>query len=118
MADESEQPIEERLDAFDFDVRKRALEALAADLASGAREVPDPGGAVNVHTHSFFSFNAEGLSPARVAWEARKTGLDVVGVVDFDVLDAMDEILLAGDVLGLRTVAALETRVFMDASRG
>ncbi len=115
MAAESQQTIEERLDAFDFDTRKQALETLAADLASGAHEVPDPGGAVNVHTHSFFSFNAAGLSPARIAWEARKTGLDVAGVVDFDVLDAMDEILLAGDLLGLRTVAALETRVFMDA---
>jgi hypothetical protein len=45
-------------------------------------------------------------------WESRKAGLEVAGSVDFDVLDAMDEMFAAGDIVGLRTNVAMETRVF------
>ncbi|MGB9619996.1 MAG: hypothetical protein ACPL7K_06265, partial [Armatimonadota bacterium] len=68
---------------------------------------------VNLHFHTFFSFNAYGWSPSRIAWESRKYGLLAAGIVDFDVLDGMEEFLAAGEILGLRTVVALETRVFV-----
>ncbi len=105
---------EKLINALDPGSRQVAISALAWDLSSGRIKVPEPGPAVNVHLHTFFSFNAEGFSPSGIAWEARKQGLSVVGSVDFDVLDAMDEIFTAGDALNLRTVAAFETRVFMD----
>jgi len=100
------------LDDFDPFVRTATLRELAAQLPASTDH---PAGTVNVHFHTFFSFNAEGYSPARIAWEAKRQELLVAGTVDFDVLDAMDEILDAGEILGLRTVAAMETRVFMDA---
>lgn len=68
---------------------------------------------VNLHFHSFFSFNANGWSPSRIAWESLKYGLEVSGIVDFDVLDGMDEFLEAGKLLGLKTVVGIETRVFI-----
>jgi hypothetical protein len=44
---------------------------------------------------------------------ARKKGLAVAGVVDFDVLDALEEFLEAARLLGLKGCAGLETRVFV-----
>ncbi len=105
--------LEQDLDWFDPQTRRRALEIIAGELKEGRLQAPTQTGKVNVHLHTFFSFNACGYSPSRIAWEARKMGLDVAGSVDFDVLDAMEEFYSAGDLLELRTVAALETRVFM-----
>ena len=101
--------LEEQLNSFDPDERRAALEKLAAEVGS----CPPPKEEVNLHYHTFFSFNANGWSPSRVAWEARKYGLEVAGIIDFDVLDGMEEFLAAGDLLMLKTVAGLETRVFI-----
>ena len=54
----------------------------------------------NLHCHTFFSFNAYGHSPTSLAWLARREGWRLVGSVDFDVLDGVDEM-----------VAGIETRV-------
>src|SRR5262245_41681015 len=105
--------LERELDHFDRARRSAALSEIAGLLRRGDLRVPDPSAAVNVHLHTSFSFNANGWSPSRVAWEARQAGLEVVGTVDFDVLDALEEVFEAGDVLGIRAVAALETRTFM-----
>ena len=51
-----------------------------------------------MHCHTFFSFNAYGYSPASLAWLAKKHGFAAVGIVDFDVLDAVDEFLAACDL--------------------
>jgi hypothetical protein len=69
-------------------------------------------GNVNMHVHSHFSFNSENWSPARIAEECAAGGLDAAGLIDFDVLDGLDEFFSAGERLGLRTVVGLETRVF------
>ncbi|MFW6163762.1 MAG: hypothetical protein ACODAJ_13415, partial [Planctomycetota bacterium] len=111
MADETA-VLEERLNDFDRATRRAALAELAARVEAGEIEVPEPTGKVNVHLHTFFSFHYRDWSPSRIVWEAKKAGLDAVGSVDFDVLDAMDEMFEAGDVLGVRTNVALETRVF------
>ena len=100
--------LEEQLNSFNASERRAALEELAS-----RNGFPPPKEEVNLHYHTFFSFNANGWSPSRVAWEARKYGLEVAGIVDFDVLDGMDEFLAAGDLLGLKVVAGLETRVFI-----
>ena len=75
--------------------------------------MPPAGKAVNMHCHTFFSYNTYGYSPSKFAWLARKAGLAVAGVVDFDVLDALEEFLWAAKQLGLKGCAGLETRVYV-----
>ena len=42
----------------------------------------------NMHCHTFYSFNAYGHSPTSLAWLAKRHGFALIGMVDFDVLDA------------------------------
>lgn len=102
--------LENQLNDFNLDQRISALESLVSTVEN---EVP-PKHEVNLHYHTFFSFNANGWSPSRIAWESKKYGLEVAGIVDFDVLDGMNEFLAAGEFLGLKTVAGMETRVFIN----
>ncbi|HUT47636.1 MAG TPA: hypothetical protein VMX36_15245 [Sedimentisphaerales bacterium] len=105
--------LEHELDSFDPDQRKNALSALCEKVEAGQISLPEAGTAVNLHCHTFFSYNTYGYSPSKFAWLARKAGLAVAGVVDFDVLDALDEFLDACQLLGLKGCAGLETRVFV-----
>ncbi len=105
--------LEERMSDFDPDARREALEELAGLARRGKVELPPTGGNVNMHVHTFFSYNADGWSPSRVAWEARKAGLLAAGIVDFDVLDGMEEFLDAADALALRAAVGVESRVFV-----
>lgn len=105
------------LGSFDPEERSAAIERLA-ELEGSEQIEPEPsGGAVNMHCHTFFSYNAWGYSPARIAWEAHMRGLEVAGVVDFDCLDAVGEFLKAGRTLALKTTAGFETRVYIDEYR-
>lgn len=97
----------DRLNAFDETERREALRELAAG------PFPAEGTNVNMHCHSFFSYNARGHSPSRIAWQARKAGLYAAGLCDFDVLDGLEEFLCAGQALGLRATVNLETRAFL-----
>jgi hypothetical protein len=103
--------LEARLNDFSAPVRAQAL----ADLASVARQVEAPSVAevVNLHCHTFFSFNAYGFSPTALAWLARRRGFRALGIVDFDVLDGVDEFLEACEAMGVRGSAGLETRVYI-----
>jgi len=105
--------LEQKLDSFDSAERKEALLALCEKVQSGEIVLPEPGTEVNLHCHTFFSYNSYGYSPSKFAWLARKRGLAVAGVVDFDVLDALEEFLGAAKMLGLKGCAGLETRVFV-----
>ena len=102
--------LEEQLNSFDARERKDALKKLAAECKN---TLPREGANVNMHFHSFFSYNAEGYSPSRIAWEARKAGLYAAGLCDFDVLDGLEEFLQAGLILGLRTTVNVETRAYV-----
>ncbi len=99
----------DQLNSFDAATRKQALAALQAAHAPVPIKEPLH---VNMHCHTFFSYNGYGASPSRVAWEARQNGWYAAGICDFDVLDGMDEFLQAADQLGLRGTANVETRVF------
>ncbi len=113
MSKETVTRLEAQLKSFDLATRTRALEELVA-LADGGLVPLDPeADAVNMHCHSFFSFNACGHSPSSLAWLARRRGLRGVGIVDFDVLDGVDEFLDACDVVGVRGSAGIETRVYV-----
>ncbi|MDW8345081.1 MAG: hypothetical protein RMM51_11415 [Verrucomicrobiae bacterium] len=101
-------PVEADLDHFDPAVRRRALEHLAA-----TESFPPPTDWHNLHAHTFFSYNAYGYSPSHFAYLARKRGLGLAGIVDFDVLDGVEEFHEAGRLLQLKTVASIESRVFV-----
>jgi hypothetical protein len=105
--------LERQLDAFDRGRRLEALSSLWRAVQLGEIALPKPGGAVNLHAHTFFSYNAYGYSPSKFAWLARKAGLIAAGIFDFDVLDGVDEFLDAGRLIGLRTCASLESRVYV-----
>lgn len=93
---------------LDDATRRDALSRLAATSS-----FPEPGALFNMHCHSFFSYHAQGWSPARIAYTCRLQGLCAAGLCDFDVLDGMDEFLWAGRLLRLRVAAHLETRAYV-----
>ena len=103
---EATRQLEAQLNDFSPAKRTQALEALiASGEPAGARQE-----AVNLHCHTFFSFNAYGYSPTGLAWLARQRGFKALGIVDFDVLDGVDEFLDACELLGVRGSAGMETR--------
>lgn len=112
-ADMTVEHLEDMLNDFDLAVRESALAELSHRVEAGQIKAPPPKQEVNLHYHTFFSYSAYGWSPSRVAWEARKYGLLAAGIVDFDVLDGMEEFLRAGEVIGIRATSAMETRVFI-----
>ena len=105
--------LEKGLDSFNPRQRMETLEQLREKVRQGEIELPRPGTDVNLHCHTFFSYNSYGYSPARFAWLARKRGLAVAGVADFDVLDGVDEFLEAAKMLGLKGCGGIETRVYV-----
>jgi hypothetical protein len=96
------------LDSFSPGTRGAALKTLAA-----AGGFPEPGADFNMHCHSFFSYNADGWSPSRVAYACRARGLRAAALCDFDVLDGLEEFLAAGRTLALRAAVHLETRAYV-----
>lgn len=107
--------LEAELNSFDPQARQAALAALIDLAASGAVETAAPREVVNLHCHTFFSYNAYGYSPTALAWLARRQGFAAIGIVDFDVLDGVDEFLAACERAGVRGSAGLETRVHIPA---
>jgi hypothetical protein len=101
------------LGSFDQAVRKSALRELKILLDSAQVSIVPEFPAVNLHCHTFFSFNAYGYSPSAFAWEALKRGLCAAGIVDFDVLHGVEEFLEGCAHLGVRSTAGIEARVFI-----
>jgi hypothetical protein len=102
--------LEAQLNDFRPEQRAAALDALLRDQPAppvAADEV------ANMHCHTFFSFNAYGHSPTSLAWLGRRRGYKLMGIVDFDVLDGVDEFLAACDLTGVRGSAGIETRVYL-----
>ncbi|MEA3337895.1 MAG: hypothetical protein U9R25_18535 [Chloroflexota bacterium] len=112
MQTESLSPMEQ-LNDFDPGKRQQALAALAGMVEAGTLPVPPAGDVANMHCHTFFSYNAYGYSPSALAWLARQEGYGLMGIVDFDVLDGVDEFLDACELIGVRGSAGIETRAYM-----
>jgi len=108
----TDSPIE-KLSSFNDDERREALHQIAARAPKGELSFESAEPKSNVHLHTFFSFNAAGYSPSRIIYEAGRRRLEVAATVDFDVLDAAQESLQAGDLLGVKTATGLESRVFI-----
>ena len=101
--------LETQLNDFSAQKRAKALDALtAADV-----QLPVEQDVVNLHCHTFFSFNAYGYSPMGLAWLAKQKGYKALGIVDFDVLDGVDEFLNTCERVAVRGSAGLETRVYL-----
>ncbi len=113
MSDNRIQELELQLDSFDISQRKDALTALWGMVQAGEIELASSGTDVNLHLHSFYSYNACDYSPSRIAWKARQRGLAVAGIVDFDVFDGLDEFFDAANLIGLKGCVGMETRVFV-----
>ena len=97
-----------QLDAMD-DAKRREAVAYLAQTA----QFPQPGPLFNLHCHSFFSYNADGWSPSRIAYECRMRGLQATALCDFDVLDGMNEFFAATAAFGIRSAVHLETRAYL-----
>ena len=93
---------------FDQNVRTSALRE---EVESA--EFPAPTTLVNAHAHTFYSFNYKGYSPSRFALEAKRQGLEMGGIVDFDVLDGLEEFWAASRLLDLKACVGIESRVFV-----
>ncbi len=101
-------PLESQLDSFQSAQRRQALEQLTA-----VSSFPPPTNWLNLHSHTFYSYNAYGYSPSHFAYLAKQRGLALAGIVDFDVLDGLDEFLDACRLLNLKGIVSLESRVFV-----
>ena len=105
--------LETQLNDFDLARRTAALRELLALADQGAVDIAPTSDVANMHCHTFFSYNAYGYSPTALAWLAKKSGYAYMGIVDFDVLDGVEEFLAACDLAGVRGSAGMETRVFI-----
>jgi len=105
--------LETQLNDFDLTRRTAALRELLVLAGQGAVTISPPSNVANMHSHTFFSYNAYGYSPTALAWLAKKSGYALMGIVDFDVLDGVEEFLTACDLVGVRGSAGMETRVFI-----
>ena len=102
--------LEQELNSFDADDRKEALDSLKHLSGEKDQELQN----VNLHFHSFNSYNAENWSPSRIAWESKKRALYASGIIDFDVLAGLEEFFSACELLGVRSCVGMETRAFLN----
>ena len=85
----------------------------AAQRLDALKSVRNMYSAFNMHCHSFFSYNGYGYSPSMLAAVAKENNWRGAMLVDFDVLDGVDEFLSACRYLGVKAAAGMETRVFI-----
>jgi len=69
---------EEKLRSFNQEIRMNALKSLKVMLDSGEVAIVPELPIVNLHCHTFFSFNAYGYSPSAFAWEAKKRKMPIL----------------------------------------
>ena len=100
--------IQDSLNDFNSSTRQDALAQIAKE-----ESFPSIRPIVNAHAHTFYSFNYKGYSPTRFAVEAKREGLEMGGIVDFDVLDGLEEFWGASRLLDLKACIGIESRVFV-----
>jgi len=105
--------LENKLDSFNPEVRMDSLCSLSQMADEGLIPLPAQREIANLHSHTFFSYNGYGFSPTHIAWLGRKLGAKFMGIVDFDILDGVDEFLEACQIVNVCGSAGMETRVFV-----
>ena len=83
-----------------------------ADRAKALAECASCFDSFNLHCHSFYSYNGYGYSPEMLVALAAFFRWRGVGLVDFDVLDGVDEFLAAAQKFDVNAVCGMETRVY------
>ena len=76
--------LEKNLNSFNLKEREVSLHSLRLMLGEGKVEFSPEKKEVNLHCHTFFSYNGYGYSPSYIAWWAKKYGLFATATVDFD----------------------------------
>ena len=105
--------LERGLDSFNLSTRKESLLNLAKKADEGFIQLPNQKEIANLHCHTFFSYNGYGYSPSHIAWLGRKLGAKFMGIVDFDMLDGVNEFQEACQIVKICGSAGIETRVFI-----
>jgi len=105
--------LEKNLDSFDLATRQIALQELMALVDNSDNLLPPEKEVANLHCHTFFSYNTFNFSPTHIAWLGKKMGIKFMGIVDFDVLDGVDEFLKACRIAGICGSAGMETRAYI-----
>lgn len=106
------------LSSFDENVRQQALNQVVSLCHEGSIERYTPLKPwLNLHLHTFHSYNYNGWSPARTVFEGWRNGLRYLGTVDFDTIAGLEETLLAGEYLGVKVLGGFESRVFVEEMR-
>ena len=105
--------LEKNLDSFDLTTRQLALQELMVLVNDSDNLLTPKKEAANLHCHTFFSYNTFGFSPTHIAWLGTKMGIKFMGIVDFDVLDGVDEFLEACRITGIYGSAGMETRAYI-----
>lgn len=105
--------LEKQLDSFNPEERKSALAKLIQKVQAGEVKPNPVGNFVNIHIHTFYGYNAYGYSPSKAAWLGYKQGLAFASIIDFDVLDGLEEFFQAAKLLNIKACAGMESRVFV-----
>ncbi len=105
--------IEKQLNNHDVQIRREAILSIRKMIEEGALTPPPPRENCNLHVHTFFSYNAFGHSPSSVAWLARREGIQLMGIIDFDTLEGTEEFLWSCEQLQVRGTVSLETRIYL-----
>ena len=105
--------LENQLNDTDVQIRREAIFEIHQMIEDGELTPPPPQENCNLHVHSFYSYNAFGHSPSSLAWLARREGIQLMGIIDFDTLEGTDEFLWACDQLNVRGTVSLETRIYL-----
>ncbi|MCE5197657.1 MAG: hypothetical protein ABFD54_13675 [Armatimonadota bacterium] len=100
--------LEEQLNSPDAIERSEVLCSLAFRIEAGMIPSPPVGNEVNLRLRTSLSMITGGLTPTALAWNARKQGLLIAGMVDHDTLEGVVEFLASGDILNQQTVAGIE----------
>jgi len=103
----------EKLSSFDENIRKESLYEIKNLIKKGIIKKDSSIGWLNLHLHTFHSFNYKNWSPGRIVFEGWKIGLKYIGTVDFDTLTGLEETILAGEILGIDVIGGFESRVFI-----
>ncbi len=102
------------LNQTDRQMRLESLRELIAEMERGELNRPAPGGAVNNHIHTFYSFSP--YSPTAAVWTAYRSGLETAGIMDHDTIAGAREFIEAGWLIGLATTIGMEVRVDMSGT--
>ena len=100
--------LEQRLGDRELSVRMEAVRELQAALENKAVQRPVCEGYTNNHVHTTFSFSP--YTPANAVWQAIRSGLCTVGIVDHDSVSGAEEFIKAGEALSIATTVGFEVR--------